>query len=302
MMRDRLKVAAAQYPVGEPATMAEWREKAADWVARGAATGADLLVFPEYGAIEVAATFGSAIASDLQQTLSAVASVADEMDAFYAELARRHGVHILAPSGPVRRTDGRFVNAARLLTPTGRMGTQEKLIMTPFERDWGIAPGQPLRVFDTALGRIGIAICYDSEFPLLVRAQAEAGAELVLIPSCTEFVSGYRRVRTAARARALENQIATVQSPTVGEALWSPAVDQNAGAAGVFVPPDAKLSMTGTLAEGQLNEPGWVSAEIDFSALRELRNSGEMRNAADWALQPGAQPLAQEVEVVDLTS
>lgn len=76
MMRDRLKVAAAQYPVGEPATMAEWREKAADWVARGAATGADLLVFPEYGAIEVAATFGSAIASDLQQTLSAVASVA----------------------------------------------------------------------------------------------------------------------------------------------------------------------------------------------------------------------------------
>lgn len=302
MMRDRLKVAAAQYPVGEPATMAEWREKAADWVARGAATGADLLVFPEYGAIEVAATFGSAIASDLQQTLSAVASVADEMDAFYAELARRHGVHILAPSGPVRRTDGRFVNAARLLTPTGRMGTQEKLIMTPFERDWGIAPGQPLRVFDTALGRIGIAICYDSEFPLLVRAQAEAGAELVLIPSCTEFVSGYRRVRTAARARALENQIATVQSPTVGEALWSPAVDQNAGAAGVFVPSDAKLSMTGTLAEGQLNEPGWVSAEIDFSALRELRNSGEMRNAADWALQPGAQPLAQEVEVVDLTS
>jgi len=302
MMRDRLKVAAAQYPVGEPATMAEWREKAADWVARGAATGADLLVFPEYGAIEVAATFGSAIASDLQQTLSAVASVADEMDAFYAELARRHGVHILAPSGPVRRTDGRFVNAARLLTPTGRMGTQEKLIMTPFERDWGIAPGQPLRVFDTALGRIGIAICYDSEFPLLVRAQAEAGAELVLIPSCTEFVSGYRRVRTAARARALENQIATVQSPTVGEALWSPAVDQNAGAAGVFVPPDAKLSMTGTLAEGQLNEPGWVSAEIDFSALRELRNSGEMRNAADWALQPGSHPLAQEVEVVDLTS
>ena len=50
--------------------------------------------------------------------------------------------------------------------------------MTPFERDWGISAGGPVRVFDTALGLIGIAICYDSEFPLLVRAMAEAGAEL----------------------------------------------------------------------------------------------------------------------------
>ena len=91
-------------------------------------------------------------------------------------------------------------------------------------------------MFDTTLGRIGVAICYDSEFPLLVRAMAEAGAEVVLVPSCTERISGYHRVRTGARARALENQIATVVSPTVGDALWSPAVDHNVGAAGIYVP------------------------------------------------------------------
>ena len=93
-----------------------------------------------------------------------------------------------------------------------------------------------MRVFETALGRIGVAICYDSEFPLLARALTEAGAEIVLVPSCTERVSGYYRVRTGAMARALENTIATVMSPTVGDALWSPAVDRNAGAAGIFVP------------------------------------------------------------------
>jgi len=53
-----------------------------------------------------------------------------------------------------------------------------------------------------------------------VRGLAEAGAEIVLIPSCTERISGYHRVRTGAKARALENQIATVVSPTVGDALW----------------------------------------------------------------------------------
>ncbi|MCL4767616.1 MAG: carbon-nitrogen hydrolase family protein [Hyphomicrobiaceae bacterium] len=300
--RDLLEVAVAQYPIGQPATMAEWREKAASWVARGAATGARLLVFPEYGAIEAAATFGAGIASDLQATLAAVAGIADEMNAFYAGLAASHGVHILGPSGPVRRADGAFVNAARLVTPAGRAGVQEKLIMTPFERDWGIAPGRVLRVFETALGRIGVAICYDSEFPLLVRAMTEAGANLVLIPSCTERISGYHRVRAAACARALESQIATAVSPTVGEAPWSPAVDRNAGAAGIYVPPEAGLSLTGVLAEGRLDEPGWVAAEIDFTALGGLRTGGEMRNATDWDLQPGAKPLAGEVEVVSLVS
>lgn len=300
--RDLIKVTVAQYPIGQPSTVAEWRGKTARWVASGAETGAGLLVFPEYGAIEVAASFGLEIASNLQRTLSAVAGLSDEMDTYFAELAGRHDVHILAPSGPVRRPDGAFVNAARLVTPAGRMGVQEKLMMTPFERDWGIAPGHRLRVFDTDLGRIGVAICYDSEFPLLVRAQAEAGADLVVIPSCTEFVSGYHRVRAAAAARALENQIATAMSPTVGEALWSPAVDRNAGAAGVFVPPDASLSMSGVLAEGELNEPGWVTAEIDFAAIEKLRTGGEMRNATDWPLQPGARWLAGEVEVVSLKS
>ncbi len=112
-----LKVAVAQYPNGQLSTMSEWHEKAASWVGRGADTGARLLVFPEYGAVEVAATFGSRIASDLQRTLSAVAGLADEMDACYAELAARHGVLILTPECPLRRTVVSFVIAARLMTP-----------------------------------------------------------------------------------------------------------------------------------------------------------------------------------------
>ena len=299
--RERMRVAAAQYPIGQPKSMEEWREKAARWVADGAGTGAEILVFPEYGAIEAAAAFGAAVSADLERTLAAVAGAAAEMESLYAELARRHTVFILAPSGPLRRSDGRFVNAARLVTPAGRIGVQEKLIMTPFERAWGVAPGRPLRVFETALGRIGVAICYDSEFPILVRAQAEAGAELILIPSCTEHLSGYHRVRAAAQARALESQIATVVSPTVGDALWSPAVDRNVGAAGVFVPADQAVSMTGVLAEGTLNTSEWISAEVDLAALRRVRRDGETRNHLDWTAQPGAAPLAERVEIVDLT-
>ena len=172
--------------------------------------------------------------------------------------------------------------------------------MTPFERDWGISPGGPTRVFDTALGRIGVAICYDSEFPLLVRAMAEAGAEMILVPSCTERVSGFHRVRTGARARALENQIAAVMSPTVGDALWSPAVDRNTGAAGIFVPSEQTVSDDGILAEGPLNAPQWVTATIDLKRLHQLRAEGEMRNYIDWDNQPGAVSLTDKVEIVSL--
>jgi predicted amidohydrolase len=295
-----LKVAAAQYPIDQPASIPAWREKVARWVAEGAATGASLLVFPEYAAIEQAAAFGPDVYGSLDATLKTVADLERDRVDFHRELAARHKVHILVGSGPASRGGGRYVNAAQLVTPSGAVGVQEKLIMTPFERDWGIAPGGPARVFDTALGMIGITICYDSEFPLLARAMAEAGAELLLVPSCTERISGYHRVRTGAAARALENQIATVMSPTIGDALWSPAVDRNTGSAGIFVPSEATVSDTGVLAEGPLNEPRWVAASIDMRRLEELRTSGEMRNYADWMHQPGAGSLKDKVEVVAL--
>ncbi len=296
----RLRIAAAQYPPEALGSLGAYRDKLARWVAEAAGAGAGLLVFPEYGAMEYAAAAGTSVAADLGASLAAVSDALPEMDAAHADLARKYGVHILAASGPSARSGGRFVNAARIVAPSGRIGTQEKLIMTPFERDWGISAGDGLRVFETALGRIGIAICYDSEFPLLVRAQAEAGAGTVLIPSCTEFVSGYHRVRTAALARALENACVTVLSPTVGDALWSPAVDRNFGAGGVFVPADHGFSDTGVLAEGPINDPRWVYAEVDLARLAAIKQSGEMRNATDWPLQPGAAPLAHRVEIVPL--
>lgn len=295
-----LKVAAAQYPIGEPASLAEWEAKIASWVAEGAATGAELLVFPEYGAIEQAACFGPAVYDDLTTTLERVAELAEQRVAHHAALAARHGVHILVGSGPARKDDGRFVNAAQLVTPNGAVGVQEKMIMTPFEHDWGVTAGGPLRVFETALGKLSVLICYDSEFPLLARAAVEAGADAILVPSCTERISGYHRVRTGSRARALENTVVTVQSPTVGDAPWSPAVDFNVGAAGIYVPPEHGVSDTGVLAEGTLNAAEWVFAAADLAALRRLRTGGEMRNFGDWPAQPGAEPLHHTVEVVPL--
>jgi hypothetical protein len=78
------------------------------------------------------------------------------------------------------------------------------------------------------------------------------------------------------------------------------AVDHNNGMAGVYAPAEAGLSDTGVLAEGMLNQPGWVYADVAPDELRRIRTLGEMRNSADWPLQPGAPALAPHVDVISL--
>ncbi|HWU03524.1 MAG TPA: carbon-nitrogen hydrolase family protein, partial [Novosphingobium sp.] len=236
---------------------------------------------------------------DLAGSLASVAELGPRVDALHRGLAVRHGLHILAASLPVRLPDGRFVNRARLFTPHGKVGHQDKMVMTRFENEqWHVSAGAPVRVFDTAIGRIGIAICYDSEFPLIARAQVQAGAQLLLVPSCTDTLAGYWRVRHCAQARAVEGQCFVVQSPTVGEAPWSPAVDVNRGAAGIFAPPDRGMPDDGVVALGQMDAAQWVVAEVDLAATDALRADGGVLNLRDWAHQPGATPLP--ATVVDL--
>lgn len=279
-----MKIATAAYSLDLLADFPSYAEKQIAWVREAAQNGADLLVFPEYGRIELAGLSGALAAGDLEASLHAAAAYAEEADALTASLAEGYGVHILAASGPVFTEDReRPTNQTSLFGPDGYLGQQDKQIMTRFEREkWDVIPGDPLQIIDTVLGKIGILICYDAEFPLLGRALIEQGAEILLCPSCTDSLSGYSRVRIGAMARALEGQCVTVQSPTVGPAPWSPAVDENVGAAAVYGPPDLGFPATGILAEGPLNTAGWTYADVDLSAIHRVRREGSVFNHTHW--------------------
>ncbi|MEC3862056.1 carbon-nitrogen hydrolase family protein [Mesobacterium sp. TK19101] len=283
-----MKIATAAYKMDFLPNWAAYAEKLDHWVAEAAGQGAELLVFPEYGAMELATLSGPEAAGDLERSLHAVSEHIPQADALHSDLAAKYGVHILAASGPVfdDAIGPRPVNRARLFAPTGGVGVQDKQIMTRFEREeWDVVPGGPLRLFDTALGTFGILICYDSEFPLLGRALSQA--DTLLVPSNTEALAGYWRVRIGAMARALENQCVSVMSSIVGECPWSPAVDVNTGMGGVFGPPDTGFPATGVLAEGVLNQPGWTYAEVDPAATDHVRRDGVVLNRRHWDDQNG---------------
>lgn len=283
-----MKIAAAAYPIDWHNRWNDYVGKLRVWVRTAAEQGAELLVFPEYAAMEIASLAEEENARDLAKSAAAVTARIGDVDDLHASLSREFAVYICAASAPVRRDDGQVVNRARLFAPDGSRGFQDKLILTPFEReDWGLAPGRELRVFETALGRIGVPICYDAEFPLVARALVAAGAEILLVPSCTRTRAGWSRVRIAAAARALEGQCVVAQAVTLSDAAWLAAAGTGVGAAGIYLPPDGGLPEDGVLAAGKADTPGWVYGEVDLAALREVRASGDARNVAHWGEQDG---------------
>ena len=281
-----LRVAAAQYPIGFLESWEAFEAKIARWVGEAAAAGARLLVFPEYFSMELASLFDEPVRRSLSAQIDAMQSLLPRFRELFAGMAAAHGVVICAGSIPVRVEDGGYRNRCFLFDADGRGDFQDKLQMTRFEKEqWFIARGDALRVFDTAVGRLGIAICYDVEFPLIARALVERGADVLLVPSCTDTLAGYWRVRIGAQARALENQCYVVQAPTVGSAPWSPAVDENVGAAAVYTPVDRGFPHDGVLACGELGAAQWVYAEVDPGKLAEVRRDGQVLNLRDWAGQ-----------------
>lgn len=276
-----MKIATAAYPLDWFDDWTAYEAKLTGWVTQAAGAGAELLVFPEYAAMELVSLAGEAAAATNDSAIRAVSERMDDVNALHRDLAAKHGAHILGASAPVILAD-RIVNRAFLHTPGGETVHQDKIIMTMWERDpMGVTGNGPLRLFDTALGTIAINICYDCQFPLLARAQAEA--DLLLVPSTTEAATGFWRVRIGARARALEAQCVSVVASTVGPYPKLELMETSHGAGGVFCPPDTGFPANGILAEGEENRPGWTFAEVDRAAIAHVRAAGIVRNRTHWA-------------------
>ena len=281
-----VKIAAAQYDISFLETWANYQQKSQRWVREAAEHGAKILLFPEYNTMELASLFSEAIYSSLNDQLAVLQTVHEAFLNLFQDLAQEHQCVIQAGSFPVLVSEGVYHNRAYLFMPNGEFDFQDKMMMTRFENEhWLISAGNELKTFDTEFGRIAINICYDSEFPLLARQQVEAGANLILVPSCTDTIAGYHRVKIGCQARALENQCYVVQAALVGNASWSPAVDVNVGAAGIYTPVDYGFPNNGILASGEFNKPQWIYAEIDLQNCERIRAEGQVFNYRDWARQ-----------------
>ena len=280
-----LTIATAQYPIGEPPDFAAFADAVASRVDAAAGAGAGVVVLPEYLALEAAAAEAQGVREDFARSLAALQAHHDDYVALARDLAKRHGIYLIAGTFLVDVGSGRYRNRAYLVSPDGGVAHQDKLTLTGFEKNAAvIEPGDALKVFDTACGRVGIDVCYDVEFPLYARAQVEAGARVILVPSCTDTDAGANRVRVGCQARALENQVYVACAVTAGDAPWSPALDANTGVAAIYTPIDRGFPSDGVLASAQAGSE-WAIGTVDLAALDAFKRDAQVANANDWMAQ-----------------
>ena len=277
-----VKISAAQYPIKKHTSFSDWAAYIENWVSEAVIKGAQLVVFPEYGSMELVSIFAHEIRTDIRRQVKELNLLKEDFCAVFAELAKKYKTIIVAPSIPVIH-ENRNVNRVYVFSEAGLVGYQDKLFMTRFENEeWGIESGEKtLTLFETTWGSFGIQICYDVEFGIGSQLLSSAGATLIIAPSCTETIRGATRVHVGARARALENQIYTVVSQTVGNAEWSPAVDINYGFSAFYSTPDKDLPEEGIVSIMAPQQEGWLTAELDFSKIQEVRADGQVFNYKD---------------------
>jgi predicted amidohydrolase len=277
-----ITIASAQYPITAHASFKAWSLHVEKWVAEASQKQAQLLLFPEFGSMELVSLFSEDIQKDIHLQIFELQNLRQDFCTIYAELAHKYKTIVVAPSFPVVEKN-KTVNRCYVFSPKGLIGHQDKFFMTRFENEeWGIQSGEKLlSIFETDFGNFGIQICYDVEFAIGSQLLASAGVQLILAPSCTETIRGATRVHVGARARALENQAYVVVSQTVGKAEWSPAVDLNYGFTGFYCTPDKGLPEEGIIATGTPHQEGWNIHQLDFSLLETVRNNGQVFNFKD---------------------
>lgn len=278
----KVKIAAAQYPITAQTSFEVWAKHTEQWVSNASKNGSQLLIFPEYGAMELVSIFSKEIQSDIKWQVNELNAVKDKFCEVFANLAHQYKTTVIAPSIPVI-DNGRKVNRAHVFSAKGLTGYQDKFFMTRFENEeWGIESGEKnLTLFEADWGNFGIQICYDVEFGIGSQLLSAAGATIIAVPSCTETIRGATRVHIGARARALENQIYTAVAQTVGNAAWSPAVDINYGFAAFYSTPDKDLPEEGIISTMTPQLEGWHTTELDLAKLDEVRNNGQVFNFKD---------------------
>jgi predicted amidohydrolase/GNAT superfamily N-acetyltransferase len=199
----------------------------------------------------------------------------------FSELAISYNINIITGSMPEIKDDLLY-NVGYLCKRDGTTERYEKLHVTPDEaKVWGMQGGSKLKTFETDAGRIGILICYDSEFPELSRILAEEGMDILFIPFLTDTQNGYSRVRHCAQARAIENECYVAIAGSVGNLPKVHNMDIQFAQSMVFTPCDFSFPANGIKAEATTNTEMILIADVDIDLLRELNQFGSVRNLRD---------------------
>lgn len=228
------------------------RNKIVDRVRSAAEGDALLAVFPEcaltgyaFDSLEEAALLGEPIDGPSSETI--------------AEACSQTGVHAVV--GFIEKDGSNCYNAAMMVGPNGSIGTYRKVHLPFLGADRFLKPGdKPFAIFELPIGKIGVNICYDVNFPEGPRALKLLGAELILLPTNWP-TAAWRTPEFVLNTRAQENHVNFAGVNRIGvERGWQ------------FIGRTKVVDFNGdTIGEASRQDEEILFAEIDFQEANKNR-------------------------------
>jgi len=246
-----------------------------DLVEQAHGAGANIIVVPELMVLELLHLEPQLKEPDVPKYLVQYGKAIEE---WIERISNNSGL-VLVGGSHFKETSEGIVNACAVGHPSLGIVLGAKNNLTQYEKEmWDLVPGTSLVQIPDR--RLGVTICYDSEFPESGRALAEGGVTIQCVPAFTESLYGFNRVRWSGHARTIENQCYLAHSSLVGD-LGREPVPTTYGSSAILCPPLKQFPSSGILATTALNEEGIAIAELDMDLLEEARATGDVRNWHD---------------------
>jgi predicted amidohydrolase len=246
---------------------------AARLMAKAAADGAKIVVFPE---VHLSPFFPKHRAED--QPGVADRYVMGEEHSALAKLSALAAEHGLVTIANVYRQDesGARYDASPVFDADGRsLGVSDMVHVAQFDGFWEkdyYAHGKAFEVYDTAVGRIGVVICYDRHFPESWRACALAGAEIIATPACNLAEENTALFAAEIAVMAYQNSVFAAMANRCGVEEGT----QYAGHSVIAGPNGALLAQAGS-------EEEVLIADLDLDHRRTVaRKAGWLAELRDW--------------------
>lgn len=291
----RVRIAAMQYLLRPIGSFEEFATQVEFFVRSAKEYNSQFVLFPELFTMQLLSYLHE---SSPGRAVRILAQHTKDYDTLFKRLSTENNLYIIAGTHPVVER-GELFNAAHLFTPHGNVFRQKKVHLTPMEKNlYQMSRGHDFYVYHTDFGKIAILVCYDVEFPEAARVMAEAGAEILFVPSCTNERQAFCRVRYCAQARAIENQIYVAMACAVGNLPQVPGMATNYGQAAIFTPSDYFFARDGIAAEGIINQEQIIISDVDLDLLDEQRVNGTViplndliKDAYDRVIQYADKPI-----------
>ncbi|MBT8153562.1 carbon-nitrogen hydrolase family protein [Epibacterium ulvae] len=192
------------------------------------------------------------------------------------DAAQQHGIWLTIGSLAVKTgdPDGRFANRQFLISPQGEItATYDKIHMFDvdvsaeerYRESDGYRPGQRAVMADAGFAHIGMTICYDLRFPYLYRTLAQAGAQILVVPSAFSTVTGAVHWHALLQARAIETGCFVLAPAQTGHHAASRGPRRKTYGHSLVVAPWGEVLLDAGV------DPGVSFVDLDMKSVEEAR-------------------------------